>query len=160
MRALLVGLTRYYLRTQLDSTQIPIPADDPRLLWNAIDIARGEQKVKDKRDKVNRVLEVAIEAIIRHHGLRAPSVAGLHMLQIIAQKNALSKESCSAIYTMLDIRERLLKTYQNPPRDFNELRPVLDDFLTELEQAGIVLQERSPVQVTEQQYNNLSRLGD
>ncbi|MCL4540842.1 MAG: hypothetical protein M1396_00635 [Chloroflexi bacterium] len=160
MRALLVGLTRYYLRTQLDSTQIPIPADDPRLLWNAIDIARGEQKVKDKRDKVNRVLEVAIEAIIRHHGLRAPSVAGLHMLQIIAQKNALSKESCSAIYTMLDIRERLLKTYQNPPRDFNELRPMLDDFLTELEQASIVLQERSPVQVTEQQYNNLSRLGD
>lgn len=156
LRALLVGHARYYLRTAIDGAQIKFPADDPRVLWSAIDDAAAERKFIAKRDAVEWALELAIAALAQHHGVAAPSVAiSLSRLHAIAERKAASAAACSAINTLVGMEQTLKDIYQHPPRDSASLHPVLERVLTDLERVARVLQEQDPAQFNEQRYRAL-----
>jgi len=156
LRALLVGHTRYYLRTVVDGTQLPIPPDDPRRLWNAIDEAQEERRLVARRDAANRALEVAIGALAQHYGVTALGTAmSLYRLQAIAEREAISAAACDAVQALV-AAERTLKTiYQRPPPNSDRVEPALRSVCADLERVGAVLQERDPTQFGEQRYRAL-----
>lgn len=156
LRALLVGHTRYYLRTVIDGMQLPMPPDDPRQLWSAIDGAGEERRFVARRDAVNRALEVAIGALAQHHGVTALSTAmSLYRLQAIAARQAMSAPACQAVQKRVSSEQTLKTIYQQPPRDPDRVEPALREILVDLERVGTVLQERDPVQFSEQRYRAL-----
>jgi hypothetical protein len=156
LRALLVGHTRYYLRTVIDGLQVPVPLDDPRPLWSAIDDAGMERRFIARRDAVNHAMEVAIGALAQHHGVTAVSTAlSLYRLQAVAARSAISVAACDAVQMLLAAEQTLKAIYQQPPRDPNRVEQTLRGILDDLEQVGMVLQERDPRQFSEQQYRAL-----
>mgnify|MGYP001327307886 CR=1 FL=1 len=156
LRALLVGHTRYYLRTVMDGTQILLSPDDPRLLWGAIDTAGAERKFAAKRDAVEQALEIAIVALAQHHGVSGPSPAiSLLRLHALAEREEVPSAARAAIGSLVDVERTLLGIYRAPPRDPTSLRPILEHLLADIETVGRVLQERAPVQFDESRYRAL-----
>lgn len=156
LRALLVGHTRYYLRTAIDGAPVRLSADDPRLLWSAIDDAAAGRKFIAKRDAVERALERTIAALAQYHGVAAPSVAiSLSRLNAIAERAAASPAACAAIDMLVGMEGTLRDIYLHPPRDPTSLLPFLEGVLIDLEWVARVLQEQNPAQFDERRYRAL-----
>lgn len=158
LRSLLVGHARYYSRLLVDGAAIPIPADDPRLLWTAIDDAANQTKLVFKRDALWSAMEVASAAMAIHYGLIADKKmqgVGLQRLEALAEKEAassLSARTGEAIRQLVDVRRTLNGMYGAPPRDTSTLAPEMDRLCATLEQIAVALQEPNPPQVNEAKY--------
>jgi|GEM_PF-2130268 len=166
LRALLMAHTRYYLRLVLDPSQIPIPPDDPRLLWHAIDAVDAIKGYDGRRDALMVALTVAINALARHYGIAAPGPApvGVHLyrLAVLSQQHArlpaeLQGIDLEAIQTLVTMEYGLRDVYGHPPQDKRTLEPQFQAWLKDLEIVSLAVQARNAPQIPEQVYRNLSQ---
>ena len=145
LRALLAAHSTYYTRAAIDPAQVPIAPDDPRLLWEAIDEASAVPGLADRRHALQGAVQIAIQALARHHGITAPSVAAaLAWLEVLAGHHVLPARSSEAVRVLTDAQGALTKLYALLPADLSDHEVEFH----RLEGLGTVLQERHPLQIT------------
>lgn len=156
LRSLLKGHTRYYLRLVIDAAQVPIPPDDPRRLWGALDAVADARGFDNKRDAVMEALKIAITAVAQHYGVTAPTHGvSLYRLRALSEKGAVSVLGRQAIDKMVAMEGGLVEVYRHPPRDKTSSAPLVDRCLVDLAEAAWVLQERDAPQFPESKYRAL-----
>jgi hypothetical protein len=149
LRQCLAAHTTYYTRSSVDPSAIDVPADDPRLLWQAIDSAHAIPGLAAKRSTLDGVLAVAIRALARHHGVHAPSdAAALVWLEVLTKQKLLPPSSRKAVRGLSRAQKTLLALYKVTPKDLGQKDAEYRLLFQELERVGTILQERSPRQVT------------
>jgi hypothetical protein len=151
VRRLLAAHTTYFTRAAIDSSNLPIAPDDPRVLWHAIDGARAISGAVGKRTAIEKALATAIRAIARHHGIAAPTEAGaLVWLEQLAKQKILPLRTRKIVRELGRAQKSLLTLYKLTPKELSQKEEVYELILNQLEEVGSVLQERAPKQVTPQ----------
>jgi len=149
LRALLAGHTTYYTRAAIDPDRVPLPPDDPRLLWQAIDAAEAVASLAERRHALQQALAVAVQALAQHHGVVAPSPeAALAWLPLLAERHVLPPSSAAAVAGVLDVETTIRALYQVLPANLEPRRAQFDQVVEQLERLGGVLQEPHPLQLT------------
>lgn len=149
LRQLLAALTIYSARALVAAEQIPIGPDDPRLLWEMLDAARATPALAARRHALQEALAVAVRALAQHHGIAAPSpAAALVWLPLLAERGTLPASSRDAVAMLLAVESALRELYRVLPANLPAHQARFDQILVWLEELGVVLQERDPLQLT------------
>jgi len=149
LRVLLAAQTTYYTRSSIDPAALPLTADDPRLLWEAIDRAQRHSRLAAVRAGLEQATALAIRALLYHHGLRTESAAqSLVLLEQFAQHHAFPKRSIDATDILAQAQTTLRELYAVTPADLPAQHQRLDELATDLDKVGLLLQEAQPLQVT------------
>lgn len=149
LRALLAAQTTYYTRSAVDPTEVPLTADDPRLLWEAIDRARSCSKLSAMRAGLERTTAIAIRALLYHHGLRTDSPAqSLVLLEELSRHGVFPEGTAGATGILTGAQSTLKGLYALLPARLSSQVQRMQNLATELEEVGRMLQEPHPLQVT------------
>jgi hypothetical protein len=151
LRRLLAAHTTYFTRVAIDSSNLPISSDDPRVLWRAIDDVQAISSPVGKRTALEKALAIAIRGIARHHGIAAPTEAGvLVWLEELTKQKILPVRTRKMVRELGKAQKLLLALYRITPKELSQKQEEYQLILNQLEDAGSVLQEHAPKQVTPQ----------
>jgi hypothetical protein len=151
LRQLLARHTTYWTRAAVAPEAIPLPPDDPRVLWAAVDAARAVPGLAARRHALVAALETAIVALARHHGIGVPSTrAAVLWLRRLTAVGVLPPATGAALERLGAIESTLDGLLDATPAMLGPQEAKFMAIAADLDAVAATLQARDPVQVTPQ----------